>query len=221
MPACRFICSFQNCSCRHSRCMRCAKLMSVYTGSSPAGGQWCPAPHLKSVSPISRMGPPVAAYIQYCIWKMWSPLLVFGPSIWFLAPLLLNPGDGPVSTWNYLLRPWTPPQGASSEKAIWSLRIRQKHRLLAAKLLRLTWRCTVLRRTKKAEIDMCAFVATTSRHLPAVQAAGFVRTERCFSFGAMPQPQRLFSCESFWFSLEFLSCRRFCHRKVWSLWLDD
>jgi len=29
-------------------------------GSSSAGGQWCPAPHF-------MFGPPVAAYIQYCI----------------------------------------------------------------------------------------------------------------------------------------------------------
>ena len=39
-------------------------------------------------------GPPVAAYIQYCILKMCNPLLVFSPS-WFLPPLLLNSGDGP------------------------------------------------------------------------------------------------------------------------------
>jgi len=25
-----------------------------------------------------------------------SPLLVLGPFFWFLAPLLLNPGDGPA-----------------------------------------------------------------------------------------------------------------------------
>jgi len=51
-------------------------------------------PHLKSVPPYFMFGSPVAAYIQYCIFKMWPPLLVFGPS-WFLAPLLLHPGDGP------------------------------------------------------------------------------------------------------------------------------
>jgi len=32
--------------------------------------------------------------IQYL--KNVAPLLVFGPSFWFLAPLLLNTGDGPV-----------------------------------------------------------------------------------------------------------------------------
>ena len=41
--------------------------------------------HLKLVSPHFTFGPPVAAYIQYCILKMWSPLLTFGPSFWFLA----------------------------------------------------------------------------------------------------------------------------------------
>jgi len=30
---------------------------------------------------------------------MWPSLLVFGPSFWFLAPLLLNPGDGPEFTY--------------------------------------------------------------------------------------------------------------------------
>jgi len=52
---------------------------------------------LKSVPPHFTFGPPVAAYVQYCILKMWPPLLDFGPSFWFLAPLLLNPGDGPGS----------------------------------------------------------------------------------------------------------------------------
>ena len=35
-------------------------------GSSPAGGQWCPAPHF-------TFGPLVAAYIQYSVLKMWPP----------------------------------------------------------------------------------------------------------------------------------------------------
>ena len=30
-----------------------------------------------------------------------APLLAFGPSFWFLAPLLLNPGDG--HEYNYML----------------------------------------------------------------------------------------------------------------------
>jgi len=43
-------------------------------------------PHLRSVPPHFTFGPPVATYIQYCILKMWPPLLVFDPSFWFLAP---------------------------------------------------------------------------------------------------------------------------------------
>jgi len=62
------------------------------TGPSPAGGAVVPeigAPHF-------TFGPTVAIYMQYCIFKLWPPLLVFGPSFWFLPPpLLLNPGDGP------------------------------------------------------------------------------------------------------------------------------
>ena len=50
-----------------------------WAGPSPAGGQWWPTPHLKSVSPHFTFGPPVAAYIQYYILKMWPPF-------WFLVP---------------------------------------------------------------------------------------------------------------------------------------
>jgi len=46
-------------------------------------------PHLISAPPHFMFGSPIAAYIQYCILKMWTPLVVFGP------PLLQNPGDGP------------------------------------------------------------------------------------------------------------------------------
>ena len=49
-------------------------------GPSPAGGQWCPAPHLKSVPPHFTFGSPVATYIQYCILKMFPPLLVVAPA---------------------------------------------------------------------------------------------------------------------------------------------
>ena len=52
-------------------------------------------PHLKSVPPHFTFDPSVAAYIQYCIWNLWPLLPVFGPSVCFLAPLLLNPGNGP------------------------------------------------------------------------------------------------------------------------------
>jgi len=41
--------------------------------------------------PHFTFGPPVAAYIQYCILKMWPPSR-------FCPPLLLHPGDGPVFT---------------------------------------------------------------------------------------------------------------------------
>jgi len=47
-------------------------------------------PHLKYVPPHFTFGPLAAAYIQYSIFKMWPPLLVFGPP-------LLSPGDGPDS----------------------------------------------------------------------------------------------------------------------------
>jgi len=56
-------------------------ILPILAGPSPAGGWGSGArpPHF-------TFGPPVAAYIQYCIFKMWPPLLVFGPSFWFLAP---------------------------------------------------------------------------------------------------------------------------------------
>ena len=62
-------------------------------GPSPAGGRWGPAPRLKSVPPHFMFGPPVAAYIQYCILKRCPPLLVLAPpGFWPL--LLLHPDDG-------------------------------------------------------------------------------------------------------------------------------
>jgi len=57
-------------------------------GPSPAGGQWCPAPHLKPVPPHFTFGPLVATYIQYCILKMCPPPSGF-------SSLLQNPCDGP------------------------------------------------------------------------------------------------------------------------------
>ena len=65
-------------------------------GRRQRGGQWCPSPHLKSVPTHFAFGPPVAAYIQYCIIKIWPPFLVLAPLFVFCPPLLLNPGDGPV-----------------------------------------------------------------------------------------------------------------------------
>ena len=59
----------------------CRKHCAVYMLSAVASGKASGArpPHLKSVPPHFTFGPPVAAYIQYCILKMWPPLLVFGP----------------------------------------------------------------------------------------------------------------------------------------------
>jgi len=45
------------------------------------------------VPPHFTFGPPVATYIQYCILKMW-------------LPLLLNPGDGPAWKLSYIFS-WT------------------------------------------------------------------------------------------------------------------
>jgi len=53
------------------------------------GGSGARPSHLKSVPPHFTFGPLVAAYIQYSVSKMCLPL-------WFLAPLLLNPGDEPA-----------------------------------------------------------------------------------------------------------------------------
>ena len=65
-------------------------LATTYPGSSPAGDQWFPAPYLKPVPPHFMFDSQVAAYMQYCIEK--------GAPLWFLAPLLRHPGDGPAHT---------------------------------------------------------------------------------------------------------------------------
>jgi len=58
------------------------------------------APLLSGPSaPHFALGPLVAAYIQYSILKMCPP------PFWFLAPLLLNPGDGPDCC-RPVLYPW-------------------------------------------------------------------------------------------------------------------
>jgi len=75
---------------------------SLFTsGPSPAGGQWCPAPPFEiCVFPISRLTPGCSIHpIPYFLNV--APLLVFGLSIWLLAPLLLNPSDGPGSHASY------------------------------------------------------------------------------------------------------------------------
>jgi len=54
-------------------------------GRRQRGEQWCPAPPFEIGAPHLTFGPPVAAYIQYCIFKIWPPFwfwplfLVFGP----------------------------------------------------------------------------------------------------------------------------------------------
>jgi len=58
----------------------------LLAGPSPAGGPLVPGPPFEIGAPHLTFGPPVAAYIQYCMSKLWPPLLVFGPSFWFLAP---------------------------------------------------------------------------------------------------------------------------------------
>jgi len=47
-----------------------------------SGGPVVPGPPFEIGAPHFTFGPPVAAYIQYCILKM-------------CPPMLLNPGDGP------------------------------------------------------------------------------------------------------------------------------
>ena len=50
----------------------------VLCRADASGGAVVPGPAFKIGAPHFTSGPPVAAYIQYCILKMW-PLLVFGP----------------------------------------------------------------------------------------------------------------------------------------------
>jgi len=57
--------------------------MLYLQGRRQRGGQWCPAPHLKYVPPISRLIP----------WLLHTSNTVFkkrGPS-WFLAPSFFGP----------------------------------------------------------------------------------------------------------------------------------
>jgi len=61
-----------------------------------SGGPVVPGLPFEIGGPHFTFGPPVAAYIQYCILKM-SPLLFFAPPSGFWAPLLLNLGDGPAT----------------------------------------------------------------------------------------------------------------------------
>jgi len=65
-------------------------LVLTTQGRRQLGEQWRPSPHLKSVTPISRLA-------TWLLHVSNIVFLKFGPS-WFLHPLLLNPGDGPVIT---------------------------------------------------------------------------------------------------------------------------
>jgi len=56
-----------------------------------SGGAVVPGPPFEIGAPHFTFGPQVAADIQSCILEVWPPF-------WFLAPLLLNPGDGPATT---------------------------------------------------------------------------------------------------------------------------
>ena len=65
-------------------------------GRRQRGGQWCPALPFEIGAPSFRVWPPDCCIHPILYLKNLAPLLVFGPSFWFLAPLLLNPGDGPA-----------------------------------------------------------------------------------------------------------------------------
>jgi len=54
----------------------------------PAGGQWCPAPHLKSVPPVSCLDSRLL-HTSNIVFKNCGPLFGFWPH------LLRNPGHGP------------------------------------------------------------------------------------------------------------------------------
>ena len=56
-------------------------------------GPVVPGPPIWNLCPKFHVWPLVAPYIQYRILKIWAS--------WFLAPLLLNPGDGPGSHASY------------------------------------------------------------------------------------------------------------------------
>ena len=80
----------------HSCYFWCGNIRAVASG----GGSGARPPHLKTVPPHLTFGPPVAANIQYCILKMWFPLLVFGPSFWFLTPPATKSWRRAWETWN-------------------------------------------------------------------------------------------------------------------------
>jgi len=70
-----------------------------------SGGPVVPGPHMKSVPHHFTFGTPVAAYIQYCILKMWPPFLVLAPPSGFWPPCcqILAKGLLPVFAESYRL----------------------------------------------------------------------------------------------------------------------
>ena len=74
---------------RSSRCCRCRSWLAKKAGPSPAGGPVVPGPS------IWNRYPPFQVWPTGCCTH---PILYFknvSPPFWFLAPLLLHPGDGP------------------------------------------------------------------------------------------------------------------------------
>ena len=65
-------------------------ICSTRQGRRQRGGQWCPAPPF-------HVWPPCCCIHPTLYFKNVVPLLFFCPSIWFLASLLLNLGDGPAT----------------------------------------------------------------------------------------------------------------------------
>jgi len=65
-------------------------------GRRQRGGQWFPAPPFETCVPLFHAWPTGCCIHPILHFKNMVLLLAFGPSFWFLAPLLLNPGDGPA-----------------------------------------------------------------------------------------------------------------------------
>jgi len=65
--------------------------------SVASGGQWCPAPPFVIGAPPFHVWPPGCCIHPILYFKNVPPFLFFCPSIWFLALLLLNLGDGPAT----------------------------------------------------------------------------------------------------------------------------
>ena len=61
-------------------------IRSTRQGRRLRGDSGARPPYLKSVPPHFTFGPPVAAFIQYCIVKMWTPFCFFAPPSGFWSP---------------------------------------------------------------------------------------------------------------------------------------